>query len=74
MSWRQNNLWRWSAALAVGFAITVAGGYVYKFIIESTTDNSYTIHWLETVPLITIFIGFMLQREWNKANSADEEE
>jgi hypothetical protein len=66
LSWVQNKLQRWSIALLAGFALTVVGGYAYKYIIETTSDYDYAIHWLETVPLVTLFIAFLLQREWAK--------
>lgn len=76
MNWKENTLQRWAAALLLGFALTVFGGYAYKYVIESMSELTYTIHWFETVPLITLFIAYLVQREWRKSTepSGSEEE
>lgn len=55
---------RWFFAIITGFLITAAGGSVYKFFIETFTDQTYVIHWLETVPVLTLIIAFFLQKSW----------
>lgn len=71
MSWRNHTAARWAVAALVGFAVVAILAHAAKWIIESTTDLVYEIHWRETVPLITLLFAFVLQRMW-RPEQADE--
>lgn len=71
MSWRNHAAARWAVAALVGFAVVATLAHAAKWIVESTTDLLYEIHWLETVPLITLLFAFVLQRMW-RPEQADE--
>lgn len=46
--------------------LAVALALVAKAVVESLTPLTYTIHWLETVPLLVLLLAFILNGAWNQ--------
>lgn len=42
-----------------------------KAVIEALTSLTYTIHWLETVPLLVGLFAFVLNGAWNRRDPPD---
>lgn len=57
---------RAAASGVAGFLAVAAVALVTKTVVETLTRVVYTIHWLETVPLLTLLFAFVIHGEWNR--------
>lgn len=58
----QDPVLRWGVSLAMGSALVSLLALAAKFLVESLTPYSYTIHWLETVPVLVALFAWIVQR------------
>lgn len=76
---RPDPAWTWhgrraAAALVVGYVAVGVLGLAAKTVIESTSSATYTIHWIETVPLLALAFAWIVHGEWNRRALDGEEE
>lgn len=57
---------RAGASLVLGLVAVAAVALLAKVAIEATTDLTYTIHWVRTVPLLAVGFGWVIHGEWNR--------
>lgn len=63
-----------TAVLALGLALALVplGALLTKQLVEGATDLTYTIHWLETVPLVVLAVAFLLNGLLNERREQRE--
>lgn len=62
---------RLAASAGLGFVAVSVVALVAKTVIESTTTATYEIHWIETVPLLTLAFAWIIHGEWNRRRPRD---
>lgn len=50
---------RVAASLALGAGLVVLVAFAAKAVVEGLTSFTYTIHWLETVPVLVLGVAFL---------------
>lgn len=54
------------ASLGLGFVAVAGVALAAKVAVEATTELTYTIHWLETVPFLAVAFAWIIHGEWNR--------
>lgn len=54
------------ASLVVGFTMVSTVALVAQLGVETLTPFTYTIHWTQSVPFLTLAFAWILHGEWNR--------
>lgn len=55
---------RLAASAGLGFVAVAVVAVLAKTVIEAASTVTYTIHWIETVPLLTLAFAWIIHGEW----------
>lgn len=60
------------ASLGLGFGAVAGVALLAKVAVEAMTELTYTIHWFETVPFLSLAFAWIIHGEWNRRVLARE--
>lgn len=62
------------ASLALGVAVVVTVAFLARALVEGLTSFTYTIHWLETIPLLVVGVAFVVNAWLNERAETPKEQ
>ncbi len=61
MIWQRTGL-RWLIAGGMAYLLVAGLALATQWVVETMTSATYTIHWLETVPIISLAFAWFIQK------------